>query len=152
VGRRARNPAEQGGELAALRVGQARGDRPQLVLDLGGGARHERPPRPGQFDPHRAAVVGIGDAFDQAAPFGAVDQAGDARLVELEVTGEDEDPRFAVAEDPQQPHLDDREVVALGDPAQHPLDQEGGLDQRVDEAQFGVGPDLSWRSDFSRLP
>jgi NADPH:quinone reductase-like Zn-dependent oxidoreductase len=133
--------------LAALRVGQARGDRRQLVADLRGAAGGERPPFPRQPHPHGAAVVRVGDPLDQATGLGAVDQAGDARLVELQVAGEHEDPRFAVAQDAQQPHLDHREVEARRDSPQHSLDQERGLDERVGEVQLIVwhaGSLASW--------
>ncbi len=131
----ARNPAEQAGQLTALRVGEARGDRLDLRLDFGRARGDDRPPTPGELDPHGAAVVGVGDAFDQAPFLRPVDEAGDARLVELQEAGEEEGPRFAVAEDAEQAHLDDREVLARRDPSHHALDQERGLDEGVDEGR-----------------
>lgn len=86
--------------MAALRLAQVRGRRQQLVADFLGSTGGERPTSPGQPDSDGAAVVRVGDQLDQIAALGPVDEAGDARLVELEVTGEGEDPRFAVAQDP----------------------------------------------------
>ena len=83
------NPAEAGA-ASWRRCGSVRPavDRRDLSPTSAAPAGGERPSLLGQPDPDGAAVVGVGDPLDQAAVLGPVDQAGDARLVELEVTGE----------------------------------------------------------------
>jgi hypothetical protein len=62
----------------------------------------------------RAAVVRSARALDQPAPLGPVDQAGDARLLELQVAGEVQHRGFAVAQDPEQAKQRDRQPVPAG--------------------------------------
>ena len=82
-----------------------------------------------------------GGAGHKPAPLRPVDQPTDAGLRQLEMAGELEHPRLAVAQDAEQPQLRDREVVGGRDPAQHALDGERELHDGVDQAR---GPLLIW--------
>ena len=55
------------------------------------------------------------------------------------MAGEVEHRRLAVAQDPQQAQLGDREVVRGGDLGQRGLDRERELDDRVDSLRSAIG-------------
>ena len=80
--------------------------------------------------------VGRRNAHDQAAPLRAVDQAGDAGLVESQEPRQLVHGRRAVPQHAEQARLDDREAVLGGPALEHALNHEGELSQPVDGAQL----------------
>jgi hypothetical protein len=66
-------------------------------------------------------------AGDQAAAFGAVDQAGDAGFVQAQVPGQLGHGGGAVPQDAEQAGLGDRQVVLGGPALEDGVDREGEL-------------------------
>ena len=127
--------ADDSGERFAFPRRQPGEQRRDVRLEAGRGLGDERSAVVGEADQHRSPVRRRGNARDQAAALGAVDEAGDAGLVESQEPGQLVHRRRAVPEYAQQARLDDRQV-ALGRPAlEHALDQEGELGKSVDGAQ-----------------
>jgi len=80
---------------------------------------------------HAAAVEGRGTPPHEPPVLGPVDEAGHARLVQLQEARQLLDGGSPVPNDPEQPGLDDRQVVRGGDAPECPLHGKAQLGQRV---------------------
>jgi hypothetical protein len=129
-------PADQPGEGGAVPGRQAAEHRRDVRAEQRGGRRHQRPALVGEPDEHGPPVGGGGCALDQAPALGAVDQAGDARLVEVKEACELVHGRLAVPQHAEQARRRDRQVVLGGAPLKQARDHEGELRQPVDGVEL----------------
>jgi hypothetical protein len=92
-------------------------------------------------DPHvnGASVLGAGFTLHQPSVLSPVDEPTDAGFLKAEVARKFKHARLAVAEDPQEPYLGERQLVTLGDVAQEILDDERHFDQRISGSIVRIG-------------
>src|SRR5690349_20295480 len=138
--------ADDSGERLAFPRRQPGEQGRNVRLEPRRGLGDEEPAVVGEADQHRPPVRRRGNAGDQPAALRAVDQAGDARLVDSQEPGQLVHRRLAIPEDAQQPRLDDREVVLGGPALEQALDHEGELSQSIDGAQLLTRAWRAWRA------
>ena len=79
------------------------------------------------------AVVRRGDPLYEAAPLRTIDQTAQARFLEPEVSRELQHGWFTVAQDAEQPHLDERQVMCRCYPRECGLQPERQLKKAVNQ-------------------
>src|SRR5580704_16238210 len=124
---------EQRRQAAALGRGEGAGHGRQGLCDLRYAAFGEPHSARGEEHVYAAAVVRVGRPPQEAPLLGAVDQAGDGRLIQAEEVRQLAHLDAAVAEDGEHTQLGQREVVLGGDPGQHGHRCERRHDHGVDQ-------------------
>ncbi len=113
-------------------------DLSDLVLKRRCGFADEVLTRIGDVHQHAPTVDSRRTSPYETTLLGAIDQAGDARLVQSQEPGELFDGGLAVSEDTEQASLDNRQVMQCGDPAKRTLHREGQLRQSVHETEVSL--------------
>jgi hypothetical protein len=130
------DPGRQLRQPLPVGVWQSGGKRLDPLAEPCGALLGELPAGIGDRYVERAAVDRADGAGDQAAALRAVDQAADRGLVQAEETAEFVHRRLPVPQHPEQPHLDDRQVVLPGDLGQGVMHQERQLGEGVHQLEI----------------